>query len=801
MTPDPVTRLLRQVALSFAAAATAWVTLLSWRGFTTRPAEYVEPLLVTGLVLATTGCLLRALPVHRVLVSVVQAAVAAAAALWALTGSPLPTPGAIGELRDRVTAAVDASQAFAPPVPAVDGGVTALLLVGGVVCLWLADTLAASARRASLVGLPLLAVYSLPVTILGDALPWWVFVVSALGFLLLLALQEQDEIAHWGRRVPVHDEAHPTGRTWRLPAGGLAVAATATALAVALPPVIPTLDAGLLADGSGFGQGGGSDDITIQNPMTDLRRDLNRGDDVDLLRIRTADPDPSYLRISVLNRFAANQWSSGDRDLPDDQTAQDDVPGLEGVRADVPREEYPMEIEATDAFTSTWLPVPAAISAIDADAGWKYDDATMDFIASVDDLTTRGASWSVTGVELGLTAEDLARASRSALEVDSDYLDLPDDLPDSVRDLADEQTADATTPFERAAALQAWFRDSGEFTYSLETRPGNGSDELVQFLDEKVGYCEQYASAMAVMARHLDIPARVAVGFLRPTQEGDSEWVYTSDDLHAWPELYFPGAGWVRFEPTPPSRAETAPGYSVTEPSEPPTDDPSTIPTPTQGTSPSATGTPNVPSQSASPAPTAPGADDGSGTTSDGPLLWPWITVGGAGLVVLLLLVPRRIRRRRAALRRGGDAEDAWAELRDGLDDHRIALPQGLSPSATARLLVLDWEASLAAGAPDERVRLDDAALRALERLTTALETQRYAPAGRGTNLDGDLDAAVTTFVAARTATLGRRRRWRAHWFPRSVLVRRRRAAGDESERRPDPTDAQAVDDQVDVRV
>jgi len=774
MTPDPVTRLLRQVAVSFAAAATAWFTLLSWRGFTTRPAEFVEPLLVLGLVLATTGCLLRTLPLHRFWVSLVQLLVTGLGLLWVVVGSPLPTLGAIDDVRTRLSAAVDASQAFAPPVPGVGGGVTVLLVVGGALCLWLADTLAASFRRSSLVGLPLLAVYSLPVTILGDALPWWLFVVSALGFLLLLALQESEEIAHWGRRVPARDDAHPTGRTWHLPAGGVAVAAVTTALAVLLPPVIPTLDTGLLADGGGFGQGGSSDEITIQNPMTDLRRDLSRGEDVDLLRIRTDDPDPSYLRISVLSRFAGNQWSSGDRDLPDDQTAQDEVPALEGVAQDVPRQEFPMEIEATDAFTSTWLPVPAAISAVDADAGWKFDDTTMDFIASVDDLTTRGATWSVTAVELGLTAEDLASASRAALEVDSSYLDLPSDLPPLVRQLAEQETADADTPFERAAALQEFFRETGGFEYELEAQPGNGSDELVQFLQERSGYCEQYASAMAVMARQLDIPARVAVGFLRPERSGD-EWVYSAHDMHAWPELYFPGAGWVRFEPTPADRAATAPDYSVAEPEEEPTQ-PSPTSAPTTGTTPSPTGGPDLPSENASPAP-APETDDESAGGADGaPLLWPWLVGGGVVLLGVGLVVPSRVRRRRTAQRRGGDAEDAWAELRDSLTDHRIGWPDGLSPSAASHALVTDWESEVTArsavtGAEPAPVRLDDEGLRALERLTTALELRRYAPDGRGPGA-ATLDEDVATFVAARTASVGRRRRWAARWFPRSVLTR-----------------------------
>ena len=116
-------------------------------------------------------------------------------------------------------------------------------------------------------------------------------------------------------------------------------------------------------------------------------------------------------------------------------------------------------------------------------------------------------------------------------------------------------------------ALQNWFREN--FDYSTDVNLGNGSDDLVRFLSEgeggRTGYCEQFAAAMAVMARELGIPARVAVGFLQPEHiEGDT-WVYSSHDLHAWPELFFSGSGWVRFEPTPSTRASGVPEYTQQE--------------------------------------------------------------------------------------------------------------------------------------------------------------------------------------------------------------------------------------------
>ena len=85
------------------------------------------------------------------------------------------------------------------------------------------------------------------------------------------------------------------------------------------------------------------------------------------------------------------------------------------------------------------------------------------------------------------------------------------------------------------------------------------------FLDDRVGYCEQFAASMAIMARVIGIPSRVAVGFLEPDKATNGSWEFSAHDLHAWPELYFPGSGWVRFEPTPQDRATEVPGYTDAE--------------------------------------------------------------------------------------------------------------------------------------------------------------------------------------------------------------------------------------------
>ncbi len=129
------------------------------------------------------------------------------------------------------------------------------------------------------------------------------------------------------------------------------------------------------------------------------------------------------------------------------------------------------------------------------------------------------------------------------------YLALPD-LPARVGLLAEQVTQDAETPYDQALALEAFLR---QFPYDLEiAAPPAGRDVVDYFLfDAQAGYCDYYASAMVVMARSLGIPARLAVGYATGDYDQTSrEFVVREQNAHSWPELYFPGAGWVRFEPT-----------------------------------------------------------------------------------------------------------------------------------------------------------------------------------------------------------------------------------------------------------
>ena len=101
-------------------------------------------------------------------------------------------------------------------------------------------------------------------------------------------------------------------------------------------------------------------------------------------------------------------------------------------------------------------------------------------------------------------------------------------------------------------AVYGHFTDpANDFEYSLSTAPGTGGDDLADFLRLRQGYCEQYAGAMAALVRATGVPARVVLGYTPGTAQPDGSRLVTSDDAHAWVEVYFDDLGWVPYDPTP----------------------------------------------------------------------------------------------------------------------------------------------------------------------------------------------------------------------------------------------------------
>jgi transglutaminase-like putative cysteine protease len=130
------------------------------------------------------------------------------------------------------------------------------------------------------------------------------------------------------------------------------------------------------------------------------------------------------------------------------------------------------------------------------------------------------------------------------------YLELPDTVPDRVLALARDLTATEPTPYDRALAIERYLR---QFPYTLELPAPPVDRDLVDYFlfALRRGYCDYYASAMVVLARAAGLPARLVTGYATGTyDDAQGQVVVTQDQAHSWVDVYFPGYGWVEFEPT-----------------------------------------------------------------------------------------------------------------------------------------------------------------------------------------------------------------------------------------------------------
>jgi hypothetical protein len=362
----------------------------------------------------------------------------------------------------------------------------------------------------------------------------------------------------------------------------------------------------------------------------------------------------------------------------------------------------------------------------------------------------------VKSLDVEPTEDQLNAAGDFTPEVGARYEALPASLPNIISSTASEVTQGAGTEYEKAIALQSYFR-SGDFVYD-ESAPveedfdGDSMAVIAAFLDVKRGYCVHFASAMAVMARSLGIPARVAVGYQPGTRIPDvdeelgddfTSFEVTTHDLHAWPELFFAGVGWVRFEPTP-SRG-SVPDYSAPAVAGQVTEAPT--PAPTQ----SSTATQDRQDDT---------TDAASGSTISAGTIWAWS--------LLLVLVAAFItpgaargaqRRRRLRAATAGAPVAAWDEVRSTAFDLGFAKLRNETPRGFAVAL-------------SEKFDGDPAAASAVFGLLELVESDLYArPAEEGTVLTAPAVDAATRIISSLRARATRARRWRARILPPSLFA------------------------------
>ncbi|MFF0214732.1 transglutaminase family protein [Streptomyces vinaceus] len=674
---------------------------------------------------------------------------------------------------------------FAIPAPLTDG--IRLLLLSGVLLIGLlVDLLAVTFRTAAAAGLPLLALYSVAAGLSGGAGASWIsFLLAGCGYLLLLLAEGRDRLAQWGRvfgaapgpRAPSSPGyaglAAGSGRALAPVRTGRRIGAVALGIALAVPAALPALGGGLLgAQGGEAGDGGTGVGGTISavNPLVSLQGSLNAQDNRVVLKYRTDSPQlgEQYLRILALDEFNGVKWEASGRALTDVPERLPAPPGLSGeVRQTAV--EVRTSISAADTYAQRYLPMPYPATSVDIPGKWRFEPAGRTLVG--DQLgrdrfqNVQGAMYTVRSLLLRPTAEQLQSAPAPDPLVKAEYTKIPDNLPAVVADTARQVTKGAKDDYTRAVKLQDYFAVSGGFRYDTKVASGTGSQAIARFLADKEGFCIHFAFSMAAMSRSLGIPARVAVGFTPGEKQSDGSVNVSMRDAHAWPELYFEGVGWTRFEPTP-RQGISIPDYSRAEVPAAQPSAPTALPS-TGAAQPSA-----APSKAADCPPDAkklgecgvaapqPKGGSGGGPSLVGVLGWTLPVLALLALPLLPLLWRTRLRGRRLAT---GQVMEAWTELSDAAWDAGITPDEALSPRrAAARVAELG--------------RLAPEAADAVHRVAEAVERSLYAPPGTQAAYEG-LGADVLLVRTALLAGLGRRSRARAVLLPRSAARLRWSAA------------------------
>ncbi|WP_308799505.1 transglutaminaseTgpA domain-containing protein [Agromyces silvae] len=642
------------------------------------------------------------------------------------------------------------------PVPALQ---FALAIGAGVLAL-LADFSVQSARLPALAAVPAFVPVLIPGFIIADGAEPIVLICTAAAFLLLLRLDvrfrrrgelarlasggEDSVVTDGPRRVPL---ASTIGATLGVATVGLLVAGVLTA---ATPSVSSSLLVGSQNTGALFSRG--------VSPFIDLGRDLRRPGAVPAFSYVARDGDRPYFTLLTLDLFEGEVWGVTDRSLDAENTV-DRMPRPVGLDPDIVTTEHPIDV-TIDELRTTWLPVPYPAASVERlNGSWFWDRESLTVRSA--DANTAGQRYRVNRLVASPTPEQLRAAERPDRDAFASYLALPDERPQIITDTAAAVAGSAASPYDAAVAIQEYLRGP-RFQYSVdapveEGYDGGGYDVIASFLDLREGYCVHFASTMAVLARESGIPSRISIGYIAGSatdRRVDNVAVVEVDshDLHAWPELYFEGVGWVPFEPTP--GRGTVPSYTRPQAGQVPT----TPVTPGR-----------LPVESA-----RPDVDPDRGVTEAGsqtaePAGQVWVRVGGlalvAGAIVLLpagLRLAQGLTRRRRMRHGAAPAQAAWDEVRASARD----LGAGGAETETARA----FTARIAS-----RPAFDGDAGAALAELRNAIERERYGPPGDprpGTvRLPAEeLVTAVATVRSALRADAGAATRVRAVLLPASLL-------------------------------
>ncbi len=285
-----------------------------------------------------------------------------------------------------------------------------------------------------------------------------------------------------------------------------------------------------------------SDTETLEGTIDVAGDRSSIGGQVDLspeVRFTVSSAEQSYWRTGIYDRFTGDEWIRTGQDTRYEERLAPPPGEYDIVRQQVTAE--------TDLGVLPTAPQPLAIeppldrNTVVSSHGQLRPSAPL----RADD------SYIVESAVIEPSPNELQIAGTAYPDhiAGSEYLQTPESTSDAFAERTAEITADADTPYEKAAAIETYLRSSKEYSLEVDRPDGNVAEEFLFEMD--AGYCVYFATTMVQMLRTEEVPTRYVTGYTSGQQVDDNTHVVRGLDAHAWVEVYFPDHGWVAFEPTP----------------------------------------------------------------------------------------------------------------------------------------------------------------------------------------------------------------------------------------------------------
>jgi transglutaminase-like putative cysteine protease len=664
---------------------------------------------------------------------------------------------------------------YAPPVQGTTGVILLAAASIGYAAI-VVDVLAVRLHHPAIAGLPLLVIFMAPIATAAKPSgeeTVLTFLLAATGYLALLASDGRSRLRGWGRIVTVW---HYSGEDDRLggadirglAATGRRIGFAAICAAIVAPLLLPTLNLHRLFSG----RSGGDHQIqaVLPNPVDQLHTLLSSSAPLPVLSYKSIGSNPGeYLQVYVLNYNPSHGIWSLLPPNPSSAIGNTPLAAPAGLAPDTPVTQITTQIKLDNVVGSSvgfgsplfFLPTPYFPVELIVNGSWNETlNSLMIYSGSG---AHEGMGYTVTSGQPVVTKAEEESTQPIPRSIRDAYLGFKSPVTAELTAIAKEVTKSASTPFAKAQALEQYFQNPGNFTYTLKAlNLPNSPQGLLTFLTkDKQGSCEQFAFAMAVLSRLVGIPSRVAIGFTSGRlSHKTGVWGVTTADAHAWPELYFPSMGWLRFEPTPGGSdgqgTAVQPVYAINRAS-------------------SGGGSSGSSSQNGSKGPTGisklrgghvavPPSDPIGKPVAlpSAPAPAPVLQIVLAVLLLLLLAsaVPaaaRVISRQRRWRAAGNDEElasAAWSEICADLADLGLNYQASETPRRLARRLCADDA-------------MDEPAREAMKRIAVVVERTRYAP--EPASADG-IRSDVRQVRRALARSVGLLPRTRARLLPASTI-------------------------------